>query len=52
MAGDRIFGLVMLLVAAGYVFAASQIEASFLSDPLGSKTFPYVDRRRRDSLRR
>ena len=39
---DRLFGLVVIIVAAGYIFAASLTEVSFLSDPVGSKTFPYL----------
>ena len=37
---DRIFGLVVLVVALAYIASATQIETSFLSDPVGSKTFP------------
>ncbi|MDW4549141.1 tripartite tricarboxylate transporter TctB family protein [Defluviimonas sp. D31] len=40
--GDRIFGLVVILVALAYVASAAQIQTSFLSDPVGSKTFPYI----------
>ncbi len=39
---DRIFGLVILIVALGYIFSATLIQTSFLSDPVGSKTFPYI----------
>ncbi|MEM9779924.1 MAG: tripartite tricarboxylate transporter TctB family protein [Pseudomonadota bacterium] len=39
---DRIFGLVMLCVAVGYIATATQIQTSFLSDPVGPKTFPYM----------
>ena len=42
MISDRIFGLVVLLVAAAYIAAATQIQTSFLSDPVGSKTFPMI----------
>lgn len=38
--GDRIFGLVVILVALAYVVSATQIQTSFLSDPVGSRTFP------------
>lgn len=38
--GDRIFGLVVILVALAYVVSATQIQTSFLSDPVGPKTFP------------
>ena len=39
---DRIFGLVTILVAFMYIMSATQIQASFLSDPVGSKTFPII----------
>ena len=39
---DRIFGLVMILVALGYLFSATQIQTSFLSDPVGPRIFPYL----------
>ena len=39
---DRIFGLVVVLVALVYVFGATQIQTSFLSDPVGPKAFPYI----------
>jgi putative tricarboxylic transport membrane protein len=37
---DRIFGVVVLVVALAYIASATQIESSFLSDPVGPKTFP------------
>ena len=37
---DRIFGLVVLVVALAYIASATQIESSFLSDPVGPRTFP------------
>lgn len=42
MASDRIFGLVMALVALAYIASAFQIQTSFLSDPVGPKTFPII----------
>ena len=39
---DRIFGLVVILVALAYIAGALQIQTSFLSDPVGSKTFPII----------
>lgn len=42
MASDRIFGLVMVLLALAYIASAFQIQTSFLSDPVGSKTFPVI----------
>ena len=40
MASDRIFGLIFGLVALAYVASATQIETSFLADPVGPKAFP------------
>ena len=40
MASDRIFGLVALMVALAYIASATQIQTSFLSDPVGPKAFP------------
>jgi putative tricarboxylic transport membrane protein len=37
---DRIFGLVMIVVALGYILSAFQIQTSFMADPVGAKTFP------------
>ena len=42
MASDRIFGLVMLFVALAYIASATQIQTSFLSDPVGPKAFPML----------
>ena len=42
MTGDRIFGLVMLVVALAFMVSATQIQASFLTDPVGPKTFPLL----------
>ncbi len=42
MASDRIFGLVILFVALGYIASATQIQTSFLSDPVGPKAFPML----------
>ncbi len=39
---DRIFGLVAILGALAYGAGALQIQTSFMSDPVGSKTFPLV----------
>ncbi|MGV8984827.1 MAG: tripartite tricarboxylate transporter TctB family protein [Cypionkella sp.] len=39
---DRIFGGIGLVLAAFYVWAATTIELSFISDPVGPKTFPYI----------
>ncbi len=42
MVSDRIFGLVTVIVALGYVLSATEIQTSFLSDPVGPRTFPYM----------
>jgi len=42
MASDRIFGAVVTLVALAYVASATQIQTSFLADPVGPKTFPIL----------
>ncbi len=39
---DRIFGLAIIAVALGFILSATQIETSFLSDPVGPRTFPYL----------
>lgn len=42
MASDRIFGLVTLFVALAYIASATQIQTSFLTDPVGPKAFPML----------
>ncbi len=42
ISSDRIFGLVVILGALAYIVSASQLQTSFLSDPMGSKSFPYI----------
>ncbi len=42
MASDRIFGLGVIAVALAYIAGATQIQIGFLSDPVGSRTFPYL----------
>ena len=42
MASDRIFGLVVLCVALAFIASAFQIQTSFLSDPVGPKSFPIL----------
>lgn len=39
---DRIFGVVGLMLAIGYAWAALLIEESFLSDAVGPKAFPLI----------
>lgn len=42
MASDRIFGLVVLFVALAFIASATQIQTSFLADPVGPKSFPIL----------
>ncbi len=42
MKSDRLFGVVVILCALGYAWGALQIQTSFMSDPVGSKTFPLI----------
>lgn len=39
---DRIFGAVVVLGAVAYGAAALQLQAGFMTDPVGSKTFPLI----------
>lgn len=39
---DRFFGLIVLMVALGFIASATQIQTSFLSDPVGPKAFPIM----------
>lgn len=40
--GDRIFGGLGLALAAFFIWQATQIQTSFISDPVGPKTFPII----------
>ena len=42
MRGDRIFGLVMIVLALGYILSATTVRSSFFSDPVGPRVFPYI----------
>lgn len=42
MKNDRIFGTVVIFGALAYIAGALQIQTSFMSDPVGSKTFPIL----------
>jgi putative tricarboxylic transport membrane protein len=42
ISSDRIFGLVASLLALAYIAGATQIQTSFLADPVGPKTFPIM----------
>lgn len=39
---DRIFGGIGLALAAFYIWGATQIQLSFITDPVGPKVFPYI----------
>ncbi|MEQ8665279.1 MAG: tripartite tricarboxylate transporter TctB family protein [Rhodospirillales bacterium] len=39
---DRIFGGVGLLLAAFFIWGATEIELSFISDPFGPRAFPIM----------
>ncbi len=42
MKTDRIFGLIIAVVALAFIASATQIQVSFLADPVGPKTFPFI----------
>jgi len=42
MSSDRLFGLVVLMVALAFIASATQVQTSFLQDPVGPKTFPIL----------
>jgi putative tricarboxylic transport membrane protein len=42
MQSDRILGLVVLMTALAYIASATQIQSSFLADPVGPKSFPIL----------
>jgi putative tricarboxylic transport membrane protein len=39
---DRIFGGIGLVLAIFFIWQATQIELSFISDPVGPRTFPII----------
>lgn len=39
---DRLFGVVALIVALAFVASATQVQTSFLTDPVGPKAFPML----------
>ncbi|MBX2836110.1 MAG: tripartite tricarboxylate transporter TctB family protein [Gammaproteobacteria bacterium] len=39
---DRLFGAVAGLVALMYIVSATQIQSSFMTDPVGPKLFPMI----------
>jgi len=42
MISDRIFGLVVLMAALAFIASATQVQTSFMSDPVGPKAFPMI----------
>lgn len=40
--GDRTLGVAGIALAAFYIWSATLIEESFISDPVGPKAFPYI----------
>ncbi len=40
--GDRLFGLIVCAGALAYAVSALDIQVGFMSDPVGSKTFPLL----------
>ncbi|WP_368184658.1 tripartite tricarboxylate transporter TctB family protein [Aestuariibius sp. HNIBRBA575] len=42
MGTDRTFGLVVTLTALAYIASATQIQTSFLTDPVGPRMFPML----------
>lgn len=39
---DRILGLVVLVAGLSYAYVSTHIQTSFLTDPVGPKTFPII----------
>jgi len=39
---DRIFGSLVCLVALAYIVSATQVQTSFMTDPVGPKLFPII----------
>ena len=42
MTSDRIFGVVMIVVALGYFLSATTIQVPLFPDPMGPKMFPFM----------
>lgn len=40
--GDRLFGGIGLALAAFFIWQATKIQTSFITDPVGPKTFPII----------
>ncbi len=40
--GDRLFGAIGLALAAFFIWQATTIQLSFISDPVGPKAFPII----------
>jgi len=39
---DRIFGSLVCVVALAYIVSATQVQTSFMTDPVGPKLFPII----------
>ncbi|MEM6488368.1 MAG: tripartite tricarboxylate transporter TctB family protein [Pseudomonadota bacterium] len=39
---DRVFGVIGLAIAAFLIWGAFQVQLSFISDPVGPRTFPII----------
>jgi len=39
---DRIFGTLVCIVALAYIVSATQVQTSFMTDPVGPKLFPII----------
>lgn len=42
MVSDRILGLVITVVALAFIASATQVQTSFMADPVGPRMFPYM----------
>ncbi len=42
ISSDRIFGVVMIIVALGYILSARTIQTPLFPDPMGPKAFPFM----------
>jgi putative tricarboxylic transport membrane protein len=40
--GDRLFGILGILLATFFIWQATEIQISFISDPVGPKAFPII----------
>ena len=42
ISSDRVFGVVMIIVALGYILSARTIQTPLFPDPMGPKSFPMM----------